>query len=200
MADSMAVRAGLASGSGEYAEAAPDAAAVSSDCGDKNAGGGGNLKNVGEVGFAPTGEKGAPLFKICCWRCSKKCHGDAGTESGVLGMDSGVTGNVNGAGSVIGGLGQPDRSGFWRGARGGRLRERFFSGSLRFGVREGIAAAREGVAADGLLPTTSTNTSSPSSSSSSFSTEDGVSLVPRPLSPPVETRLLSPSQVSHQRL
>jgi len=40
-----------------------------SDCGEKKEGGGGNLKNVGEVGA--TGEYGVPqtlLFHICRWR------------------------------------------------------------------------------------------------------------------------------------
>ena len=56
-----------------------------SDCGEKKDGGGGNLKNVGEVGAAceyvvpEAGEYGVPhadeygvpqtlLFHICCWR------------------------------------------------------------------------------------------------------------------------------------
>jgi hypothetical protein len=104
-----------------------------SDWGDKNDGGGGNLKKVGEVGSAHVGEKGVPEFHSCC-RWSRKCHGEAGIDIGVAGIDRGVTGVVNGAGSVSGGLDPAvvlEMSGFCSVINGGRFLGLFLRGSRR---------------------------------------------------------------------
>jgi len=120
----------------------------------------------------------------------------------VLGMDNGVTGSPYGAGSVMGAapLDVLELSVFWIDdvvARVRRFRGLFFGGSfcrLLFPVDGGVAVVTvSGVAVRLLLllavvsslESTSTKTSS---SSPSCSTDDGVSLYPRPLSPPLEVR------------
>jgi hypothetical protein len=115
-------------------------------------------------------------------------------------MDSGVTGIVKGAGRVIGGLDPQEleeMSGFWRVGRGGRLRGRFFGGSFRPPLDGGVV--KLSVNRSLLSMFVSLSLSSSTKTSSSSSTDDGVSLAPRPLSPPLEflPLLLSSSFVSH---
>ena len=130
----------------------------------------------------------------------------------MLGMDNGVTGSPHGAGSVIGAatLDVLEISVFWRDevvAKVRRFRGRFFGGSfcrLLFPVDGGVVAVVtvSGVAVRLLLllavasslESTSTNTSS---SSPSCSTDDGVSLYPRPLSPPLDVRPFCSDSDSH---
>jgi hypothetical protein len=113
-------------------------------------------------------------------------------------MDSGVTGIVKGAGRVIGGLDPQEleeMSGFWRVGRGGRLRGRFFGGSFRPLLDGGVVKLSVNRSLLSMLVSLSSSTKT----SSSSSTDEGVSLAPRPLSPPLEFRplLLSSSFVSH---